>query len=211
MLPRIFKMQCNTFCSVGFDMVKDTPVEVLHFFLLGAVKYLFRDFMTGLDQTQKDDLTALWTSFNTNSLNIPSIRPISLVQYSSSLFVKDFRIILQAAPFIFFQFMTPSEIDIWSSLCLLGSLIFQTHIEDMTEYISDLRNHIAIFLNHMIQASAQWVNKPKFHMLLHLPDSILRFGPACLFATEKFKNLKVIMVFFEMLQFTPIVKFLVKI
>jgi hypothetical protein len=120
------------------------------FFLLGAVNYLFRDFMKGLDETQKDDLTALWSSFNTDSLNIPSIRPKSMVQYSSSLVGKDFRIILQAAPFIFFQFMNPSNIKLWSSLCHLGSLIFQTHIEDMDTYISDLKNHIEIFLNQII-------------------------------------------------------------
>ncbi|KAI9631581.1 hypothetical protein KEM48_014232 [Puccinia striiformis f. sp. tritici PST-130] len=36
--------------------------------------------------------------------------------------------------------------------------------------------------------TAQWSNKPKFHMLLHLPASIKRYGPACLFATEKFES-----------------------
>jgi hypothetical protein len=122
---------------------------------------------------KKKELTALWYSFNTKSLNIPSIRPDSMVQYSSSIIGKDFRIILQAAPFIFFQFMTPSRIKIWTSLCNLASLIFQTHIDDMSVYIADLKNLIDIFLNQIIQDSGQWVNKPKFHMLLHLPDSIL--------------------------------------
>ncbi|EFP82632.1 uncharacterized protein PGTG_08828 [Puccinia graminis f. sp. tritici CRL 75-36-700-3] len=183
------KRMFNSFLELkGFDMVEDTPVEILHVFLLGAVKYLFRDFMKGLNELQKDDLLALWNSFNTNSLNIPSVRPKSMVQYASSLIGKDFLIILQAAPFIFFQFMTESKIKIWSSLCHLGSLIFQTHIEDMTEYISELRNAIDIFLRNIIEDSAQWINKAKFHMLLHLPESILRFGPACLFATEKFES-----------------------
>ncbi|KNE93771.1 hypothetical protein PSTG_12874 [Puccinia striiformis f. sp. tritici PST-78] len=36
--------------------------------------------------------------------------------------------------------------------------------------------------------TAQWVNKPKFHMLLHLPEAILRFGPAALFASENFES-----------------------
>ena len=40
----------------------------------------------------------------------------------------------------------------------------------------------------MIKMSARWVNKPKFHMLIHLPHSIRRFGPASLFATEKFES-----------------------
>ncbi|EFP93436.2 uncharacterized protein PGTG_19239 [Puccinia graminis f. sp. tritici CRL 75-36-700-3] len=69
----------------GFDTIKDTPVEILHVFLLGPVKYLFGDFMKGLDGDQKKELLALWNSFNTNSLNIPSIRATSMVQYSSSL------------------------------------------------------------------------------------------------------------------------------
>lgn len=34
----------------------------------------------------------------------------------------------------------------------------------------------------------QWFNKPKFHVLLHLPDHIRRFGPAMLFATEGFES-----------------------
>ncbi|KAH9810013.1 hypothetical protein DFH28DRAFT_1132572 [Melampsora americana] len=36
--------------------------------------------------------------------------------------------------------------------------------------------------------SAQWVNKPKVHMLTHLQDSIKRFGPANLFMTQKFES-----------------------
>jgi hypothetical protein len=58
----------------------------------------------------------------------------------------------------------------------------------MDAYISELKNHIDIFLKEIIQDSAQWVNKPKFHILLHLPEAILRFGPASLFATEKFES-----------------------
>ena len=131
-------------------MTRDTPIEVLHVFLLGPVKYLYCDFIKGLRATQKEELLALWNSFNKHSLNIPSIRATSMVQFCSSLIGKDFRIILQAASFIFFRFMEPSDINIWSALCRLGSLIFQTHIENMTEYIYDLENHIDIFLNHII-------------------------------------------------------------
>ena len=34
----------------------------------------------------------------------------------------------------------------------------------------------------------RWFNKPKFHILLHLPTHIRRFGPAVLFATEAFES-----------------------
>jgi hypothetical protein len=184
----LISLDFNYLLFLGFDTAKDVPVEVLHVFLLGPAKYLFRDFMKGLNETKKSELLALWNSFNTNSLNIPSIRPTSMVQYFSSLIGKDSRIILQAAPFLFFRFMTPSQINIWCVLCRLGSLIFQTHIENMDSYISELRNQIDIFLNQVVQDSAQWINKAKFHMLLHLPDAILQFGTASLFATEKFES-----------------------
>ncbi|KAI9617016.1 hypothetical protein H4Q26_010654 [Puccinia striiformis f. sp. tritici PST-130] len=95
----------------GFDGLKHTPVEILHVFLLGMVKYLFRDFMSHLKPDEKQELVGLWRSFNTDSLNIPSLKPMGL-----------------------------------------------------------------------------WINKPKFHMLLHLPASIRRYGPASLFATEKFES-----------------------
>ncbi|KAL1713293.1 hypothetical protein EV715DRAFT_182616, partial [Schizophyllum commune] len=36
--------------------------------------------------------------------------------------------------------------------------------------------------------SKSWFNKPKFHLLLHLPRHIRRFGPAILFATESFES-----------------------
>jgi hypothetical protein len=36
--------------------------------------------------------------------------------------------------------------------------------------------------------SGRWVNKPKFHHLKHLPQSIRRFGNARLFATERFES-----------------------
>jgi hypothetical protein len=140
-------------------MAKDAPVESLNIILLGSVKYLFQNFMKGLSENQKKELLALWYFFNTKSLNIPSIRPTSMVQYSSSLIgILDFEIILQAAPFIFFQFMTPSKIKIWSSLCHMSALVFQTHIENMDTYISELKNHIDVFLKEIARDSAQWVN-----------------------------------------------------
>ncbi|KAJ3859935.1 hypothetical protein EV359DRAFT_20226, partial [Lentinula novae-zelandiae] len=37
-----------------------------------------------------------------------------------------------------------------------------------------------------------WFNKPKFHVLLHLPDHIHRFGPAMIFATEGFESFNAI-------------------
>ncbi|KAI8458443.1 hypothetical protein BY996DRAFT_6430227 [Phakopsora pachyrhizi] len=112
----------------GFDGHKDTPVEVLHVILLGIVKYLYCDLISGLTVGKKEELVAQFQSFEISNLNIPSIKAKYLVQHYSSLVGKDFKIIIQAAPF------------------------------------------------------------PKFHILLHLSQSVAHFGPASLFATEKFES-----------------------
>ncbi|PLW28656.1 hypothetical protein PCASD_18574 [Puccinia coronata f. sp. avenae] len=183
--PRLF----NPFLRLaGFDGSKDTPVEVLHSFLLGVVKYHTRDFMNTLKPANMTRLEACWKSFNTRSLNITSIQPHYLRLHFKSLVGKDFKIILQTAPFVFFQFMDDTRRRLWTSMCQLGNLMFETRISNMDGYLSELKKHIDIFLWHCIQMNAQWVNKPKFHMLLHLPESIPRFGPASLFATEKFES-----------------------
>ncbi|KAF9263191.1 hypothetical protein L218DRAFT_846417, partial [Marasmius fiardii PR-910] len=47
---------------------------------------------------------------------------------------------------------------------------------------------IQSFLLHGAKWSIRWFNKPKFYILVHLPDHIRRFGPAILFATETFES-----------------------
>ncbi|KAI9621702.1 hypothetical protein KEM48_007631, partial [Puccinia striiformis f. sp. tritici PST-130] len=101
---------------------------------------------------------------------------------------KEFKIVLQAAPFVFFEYMSEPQRDLWRALCQLSPLVFQTHIKDMSAYQQALQDHIRWFLFQIAKSTAQWVNKPKLHMLLHLPDSIMRFGPGSLFATEKFES-----------------------
>lgn len=47
---------------------------------------------------------------------------------------------------------------------------------------------ITIFLLKTAQLTCAWFNKSKFHIILHLPKHIRRFGPAILFATEAFES-----------------------
>ncbi|KAH9816005.1 hypothetical protein DFH28DRAFT_892219 [Melampsora americana] len=58
----------------------------------------------------------------------------------------------------------------------------------MDTYLAELDQVILSFLKQLISLNARWVNKPKFHTLVHLQESIQRFGPASLFATKKFES-----------------------
>ncbi|PLW38759.1 hypothetical protein PCANC_19310 [Puccinia coronata f. sp. avenae] len=144
--------------------------------------------MKSLKLDQLAEVLAAWEAFDVKALNISSIPARYLSAHFKSLIGKDYKIILQTAPFVLFRFMTDSQRAWWNSLCTLGTFIFQTRIPNMTNYLADLRKHINIFLWNSIHHSAQWVNKPNFHVLLHLPESILRFGPASLFSTENFES-----------------------
>jgi hypothetical protein len=144
--------------------------------------------MKSLKVWQLRQVLAAWESFNINCLNISSVKAQYLVQHFSSLVGKDFKIILQSAPFVLYQFMTDEQRALWISLGQLATYIFETRIHNMHQYLAELRARIDIFLWHIVNMSARWVNKPKFHMLIHLPKSIERFGPACLFATENFES-----------------------
>ncbi|KAA1097528.1 hypothetical protein PGT21_010248 [Puccinia graminis f. sp. tritici] len=173
---------------IGFDGVRDTPVEVLHVVLLGVVKYLARDLVAGISEGDQKQLVGRLQSFDCAALNISSFKPKYLIKHIKSLVGRDFKILLQAAPFVFGEWMSEEQKPIWFALCKLAPLIFQTCIDDMDAYLIELTQHIDIFLFHIIRSTAQWVNKPKFHMLVHLVECIRRFGPASLFATEKFES-----------------------
>ncbi|KAH9808219.1 hypothetical protein DFH28DRAFT_910396, partial [Melampsora americana] len=56
-------------------------------------------------------------------------------------------------------------------------------------YLSDLKIVVEQFLKLGV-LNAQWTNKPKFHMLTHLPYCVERFGPPSLFATKKMESQK---------------------
>ncbi|KAI9624273.1 hypothetical protein KEM48_009014 [Puccinia striiformis f. sp. tritici PST-130] len=173
---------------LSFDGTKDTPMEVLHVILLGPVKYLWCDFMGRITPTQLPQLEARWRAFNTDGLNIPQIQPRYMIAHWKSFVGKEFWVVLQAAPFVMFPFMDTDMKLIRSALCALGSYVFQTCIKDMDTYIRELKNHIQHFEFHLVKMSGRWANKPKIHMIIHLEESILRFGPASLFATEKFES-----------------------
>ncbi|KAA1090877.1 hypothetical protein PGT21_016777 [Puccinia graminis f. sp. tritici] len=179
----------NSFFKLhAFDGVYDTPVEVLHVILLGVVKYMAQDFISDLTKTEKDQLVDRLRSFDCKGLNIDSLKPKYLIQHILSIVGRDFKVILQAAPFVFFDFMTPEKKAIWVALCRLTPLVFQTNIPDMAAFQIQIRQAIDNFLCELTKSTAQWVNKPKIHMLRHLPDAILRFGPASLTSTEKFES-----------------------
>ncbi|KAJ7290654.1 hypothetical protein C8J57DRAFT_1213292 [Mycena rebaudengoi] len=64
------------------------------------------------------------------------------------------------------------------------------------ELWSNIRTLLTQEIDHFLLCAARWThrwfNKPKFHLILHLPLHIRRFGPAILFAMEAFESFNAI-------------------
>ena len=73
-----------------------------------------------------------------------------MITHYKSLLGKDFRVVAQAAPFVFFLFMKDSQRKLWYHLCYLGNLLIQKNIEDMETYLTELQQHINIFVIEVI-------------------------------------------------------------
>ncbi|KAK7043938.1 hypothetical protein VNI00_008104 [Paramarasmius palmivorus] len=170
----------------------DTPVEILHVVLLGFVKYLWRDvikYQIKDNIDQKKELAARLSSVGIDGLGLESLLAgDTLVNYYGSLTGADFRKIAQVAPFVLHGMVMDKCYATWVQLSKLIPLIWQTEITDLPKYLKTLEDEIQNFLVLAADWSIRWFNKPKFHILVHLPDHIRRFGPAMLFATESFES-----------------------
>ncbi|KAI5899310.1 uncharacterized protein SCHCODRAFT_02482378 [Schizophyllum commune H4-8] len=172
----------------GLDPNADTPVEVLHTVLLGFVKYFWRDAISLLDDGKKKKLIARLDSLDVFDLGLPPLRGQTLVQYAGSLTGHDFRVIAQVAPAVLFDLVDNNRYEAWLALCRLTPLALRPELKSLEAYLIRLEHSIDDFLACTALWSKSWFNKPKFHLILHLPRHIRRFGPAILFATESFES-----------------------
>ncbi|KAL0069626.1 hypothetical protein AAF712_003284 [Marasmius tenuissimus] len=170
-----------------FDPHQDTPVEILHVVLLGFVKYFWRDAVARC-KNDKATLIARLASLDTSGLGIPPVAAETLVHYAKSLTGRDFRVIAQVAPFILHGLMPRENMEVWIALSRLVPLVWQPEIADIGKHLADVDSAITQFLECVCTLTPDWFNKPKFHILLHLPTHIQRFGPPILFATEGFES-----------------------
>ncbi|KAK0462782.1 hypothetical protein IW261DRAFT_1613923 [Armillaria novae-zelandiae] len=183
-LDKAISEMCDKILSLvwrikGLDPHSDTPVEILHVVLLDFIKYLWHDVVhnqLGKNEGKKHQLMVRLSSVDVEGMGLPPLAGHTLVTYCGSLTGRDFRAIAQT----------------WVTLSKLVPLIWQPEIDDIDAYVALLQQEIDCFLQCVAVWTCQWFNKPKFHILVHLPEHIRRFGPAMLFATEAFESFNAI-------------------
>ncbi|KAI0262219.1 hypothetical protein BC834DRAFT_940012 [Gloeopeniophorella convolvens] len=184
-----FEDMINPLLSLDhFDPNADTPVEILHVVLLGIVKYFWRDAVRRLDAPSRTLLKVRISSLDTSALGLPRLRGHTLVHYARSLTGRDFRAIVQVAPVVLHGLLPGPAWTAWMALCHLCPLLYQPSFASLDNYTAQVRMSIDDLLMATALWNTDWFNKPKFHILLHLPDHVRRFSPPILMATEGFES-----------------------
>ncbi|KAI5983240.1 hypothetical protein EDC04DRAFT_2874173 [Pisolithus marmoratus] len=139
----------------GLNPHQDTPVEILHVILLGFLKYFWHNAISRLNNAQKVELQVWLASFDITGLGIPPLAGQTLV-----------------APFILYDLIPWECYEAFLALSALVPLVWQPCIDNINEHLAILQVTIDHFLNCTVHWTLWWFNKPKFHIIRHLPDHI---------------------------------------
>ncbi|KAI5888159.1 uncharacterized protein SCHCODRAFT_02691594 [Schizophyllum commune H4-8] len=177
----------------GLDPSQDTPVEILHTVLLGVVKYAWYMMHTSWKEDERNLFVARLQSTDLGGLSIPSIRAGYMMQYRNNLIGKDFKTIMQTAPFHVHGISeaTSKHADRFPMLKAigeLGALLWAHTIDDMDQFLGDIEILTANVLDSFDMVDCKKITtKIKLHLLPHLVQDIRRFGPAIRNSTEVFE------------------------
>ncbi|EGO02631.1 hypothetical protein SERLA73DRAFT_48037, partial [Serpula lacrymans var. lacrymans S7.3] len=171
------------------DVHQDTPVELLHTYLLGQDKYIWH--LTNIAWTPApcQVFAVRLEASSIDGLTIPPIRASYMIQYRNSLIGKHFKTLQQLAVFRLDTALVPPLVqDLWKATDKLRALLEWDEIDKMNLYLADLEILIANVLDiwTLIDPKQIFI-KAKLHILLHIVENVRQHGPAILFATEIFE------------------------
>ncbi|CDO77550.1 hypothetical protein BN946_scf184912.g49 [Trametes cinnabarina] len=167
----------------GLDVHLDTPVEPLHTHLLGVVKYFWAQTVWVLEkQSCFGEFQTRLMSISRTGLKIPNIMAEYMCKYRGGLIGKHFKTISQVISFAVRGLVDDELQRAWGAIGRLTVLIWEAEISNMPDFL------VHAPANPSSLSPGLLTEKNKFHILLHLPDHIERFGPALLFSTERYES-----------------------
>ncbi|KAI1788974.1 hypothetical protein LXA43DRAFT_893623 [Ganoderma leucocontextum] len=173
----------------SLDVHRDTPVELLHTYLLGVDKYLWYHTHNSWTDTQASIFAIRLQASSIDALSIPPLRAAYMLQYKNSLIGKHFKALQQLSIFHLDDSLAPPVVqDLWKAQGELGAMLWYPKIENMDDYISDVTILIGNLLDiwSTIDPSRIFV-KTKLHILPHIIDDIRNHANPILYATEIFE------------------------
>ncbi|KAJ7479923.1 hypothetical protein FB451DRAFT_1172006 [Mycena latifolia] len=170
---------------LGFDPTKDTPVEILHTILLGIVKYIWHISHTPWTPEQKQRYSAHLQATETDGLSIHAIRANYIMQYAGSLIGRQLKTIAQTNVFHVYDLVSEQKFMAWKATGELAVLMWFPEIRNLAEYRRDLRVAVANVLDiFAVIDPSKIITKIKYHLLTHIDEDAVEFGPLVGVATE---------------------------
>ncbi|KAJ6597903.1 hypothetical protein B0H10DRAFT_2231848 [Mycena sp. CBHHK59/15] len=172
----------------GFDPAAETPVELLHTILLGAVKYIWHISHTPWSDEKKKAYSRRLQA-EVDGLSIHTIRANYIMQYAGSLIGRQFKTIVQTAVFHVHDLVTEDQFTAWKAIGELSALLWVPEIQDLAQYQKDLKTAVANVLDAIAKIDpSKIMTKIKYHLLAHIDLDTLEFGPLIGVATEIFES-----------------------
>ncbi|KAJ7717128.1 hypothetical protein B0H16DRAFT_1433890 [Mycena metata] len=179
----------NPFLGIkGFDVSKDTPIEILHTILLGIVKYAWHPTHTGWSAPKKTTYTLRLEATNTVSLSIPPIRASYIMQFANSLIGRQFKQIAQTCVFHMYDLTDGLQFSAWKAMGELMPLLWYPEIDNLEQYLVDVETAVSNVLDIFAMLDpTKLIAKNKLHVMAHTRGDILRHGVLLGSATEAFE------------------------
>ncbi|KAJ7657132.1 hypothetical protein B0H17DRAFT_1263286 [Mycena rosella] len=158
----------------GFDPTRDTPVEIL---------------LTILLRIYKKTYSMRLQSTNTDGLSIHAIRSSHIMQYAGSLVGRQLKTLAQTNIFHIHGLVPDNEFQAWKAAGELVALLWFPELRKLAEYRRDLRVTVGNVLDIFATIDpSKTVSKVKYHLLVHIDEDVVEFGPIIGLATELFES-----------------------
>ncbi|KAL5493197.1 hypothetical protein EMCRGX_G014341 [Ephydatia muelleri] len=170
----------NPLFSIHADLYRCLPIEVLHTLLLGICKYILKHVMSGLSARQKAEILARVKSFDISGFRTKMYG--NVCQHYKSFVGRDFKGWSQMALFILGPYLDGGQ----TQVLLTFSKVFQiAYCEFFCVQLSEEWKGICCsFIDSVKTHMPLLLNKPKTHLILHLVDCMIDFGPSSAFSAE---------------------------
>ncbi|KAF7366089.1 hypothetical protein MVEN_00485200 [Mycena venus] len=123
-----------------------------------------------------------------DGLTIPPIQAAYMMQYKNGLIGKHFKTLMQTMVFHLHGLVSEDIFKLVKAVSALGSVLWVHEIDNMKEYTE----HLTILIANVLDAfgdhdPAKILLKIKLHLLTHIVEDVVRFGPAIQNSTEIFE------------------------